>query len=93
MIQRGTKTRNAPRKNPVGVGRIFWVEVGLDGKVERENDDHVDRAAEPCKLGFEERACFREILRSEPVLFVGEVDQLGWQRGNEAGDAESDEND
>lgn len=69
------------------------MQVELDGIVESENDDQIDRAAEPGELVFEERAGLGDVLGREPVLFVGKVDELGRQRADQAGDAESDESD
>lgn len=75
----------------VGVGALVGMEVGLDGVIERKKKEHKSRAAEPREPGAEEFQRGFRTLRTEPVLFVGEIDQLEGHALEQAREPEGEE--
>src|ERR1700723_2634753 len=63
----------------VGIGAVVGVHIGLYGVIEYKKKQRKNGAAEPGKPHGEEAERGFGLLRTEPVPFVGEVDQFGRQ--------------
>lgn len=72
----GGKTKNGIQ-HLVGVRAVLGMQIGLDCVIEGEKEKYQRRAAEPCEPGAEEFQRGRRLIRSEPVGFVRNIDQLG----------------
>jgi hypothetical protein len=75
----------------VGVGPLLGMQIGLHGVVERKQNEHESGAAEPGKPGAEEFQRGFRLLRTEPVLFVGEMDHLERAASKNAGQAKHEQ--
>src|SRR5580658_4420624 len=66
------------------------MEVGLDGVIERKKSKDERGAAEPREPGAKEFQRAFGLLRTEPVLFVGEIDHLDWHALEKARETKSE---
>ena len=75
----------------VGIGTLVGVQIGLDGVIEHKEKEHKCGAAEPREPGTEEFQCSLGLLRTEPVLFVGDIDHLEGHALEKAREAKGEE--
>ncbi len=67
------------------------MEIGLGGVVEGDENHEVKGAGEPAEAGFEKRVGLSAALRSEPIAFVGQVNELDGQASDDEGYGEPDD--
>jgi len=76
--EEGGKTKDGV-EHLVGIGAVVGVEIRPDCVIERKKKERENRAAEPCEPRTEELERGFRVLRTEPVLFVWEIDEFGWE--------------
>src|SRR5690349_7774815 len=76
--------------HPRNTRAILRMQIGLDGIVERKNDDQENSTAEPRKIVVQERLRFGDTIRRQPILLIRKVHQLRRQRSDNTRNAKSD---
>ena len=82
---------NESGEEPGDAGRVSGIEIRLSGVVERDENDQVDRAGKPAKIGLEKIGGLCASFGREPVAFVGQIDEPDGQAPDDKRDGESND--